>query len=54
VRDRWQVYPTNRANPDTIRLSLAELRRLGELESREHLSAGHAIDASEDAETDQQ
>jgi hypothetical protein len=54
VRDRWQVYPTNRANPDTIRLSLAELRRLGELEGREHLSAENAIDASEDAETGQQ
>lgn len=39
VRNEWKIYPTNRANPDTIRLSLAELRRFGELDDREHLSA---------------
>jgi hypothetical protein len=42
VRSEWRVYPTNRANPDTIRLSLLELRRFGETEGREHLSAENA------------
>lgn len=37
-----KVYPTNRANADTIRLTLAELQRFGELEDREHLTAEHA------------
>jgi hypothetical protein len=41
VCDR-RVYPTNRANADTIRLTLAEIRRFGEVEDREHLSAEHA------------
>ncbi len=31
--------PTNRANEDTIELTLAELRRFGELGEREHLCA---------------
>jgi hypothetical protein len=31
VRSEWTVYPTDRANSDTIRLTLAELRRFGEL-----------------------
>jgi hypothetical protein len=39
VRCKTYVYPTNRANADTIRLSLAELRRFGDLGDREHLSA---------------
>jgi hypothetical protein len=39
VRSEWRVYPTNRANPDTIQLSLEELRRFGELEDRDHLTA---------------
>jgi hypothetical protein len=37
-----KVYPTNRGNPDTIRLTRAELGRLGDLEDREHLTAEHA------------
>jgi hypothetical protein len=31
VQNDWQVYPTNRANVDTIRLSAAELGRFGDL-----------------------
>jgi hypothetical protein len=42
VRSEWTVYPTNRANPDTIRLSRVELRRFGELDDREHLAAENA------------
>lgn len=42
VNSRWRVYPTNRANPDTIRLTLAELKRFGDLEDREHLCAEKA------------
>ena len=38
VTGSWQVYPTNRANPDTIRLSLAELERFGDVGDRKHLS----------------
>ena len=37
-----RVYPTNRGNPDTIRLTRAELERLGDLEDRDHLTAEHA------------
>jgi hypothetical protein len=37
-----KVYPTNRANADTIRLNLAELLRFGELDDRDHLTAEHA------------
>jgi hypothetical protein len=39
IESSWQVYPTNRANPDTIRLSLAELERFGDIGDRGHLSA---------------
>jgi hypothetical protein len=39
VRNEWKVYPTNRANDDTIHLTLAELRRFGDLGEREHLCA---------------
>lgn len=39
IKSSWQVYPTNRANPDTIRLSLAELERFGDVGDRKHLSA---------------
>ncbi|HZU30869.1 MAG TPA: hypothetical protein VFB79_07120 [Candidatus Angelobacter sp.] len=42
IRHEWKVYPTNRGNPDTIRLNLAELRRFGELGDREHLTAENA------------
>jgi hypothetical protein len=38
VKNEWRVYPTNRANADTIQLALAELRRFGNVEDREHLS----------------
>jgi hypothetical protein len=38
VKNEWRVYPTNRANHDTISLSLAELERFGNLEDRKHLS----------------
>ena len=37
-----QVYPTNRADADTIRLNLSELKRFGDLGDREHLSAENA------------
>lgn len=47
-----KVYPTNRANDDTVRLTLTELRRFGELEDREHLTAEHAPNhVDEDVET---
>lgn len=39
VKSQWKVYPTNRANADTIQLTVAELRRFGDLEDRDHLSA---------------
>ncbi len=39
VKNEWKVYPTNRADDDTIQLTLAELRRFGDLGEREHLSA---------------
>jgi hypothetical protein len=42
VKNQWRVYPTNRANADTIRLTLAELRRLGDVEDRDHLCAENA------------
>jgi hypothetical protein len=42
VRSEWKIYPTNRVDPDTIRLSLSELRRFGELDDREHLAAENA------------
>jgi hypothetical protein len=42
VENEWQVYPTNRANADTIRLSLAELKRFGDIGDRKHLSAENA------------
>lgn len=48
-----KVYPTYRANDDTIRLTLAELRRFGELEDREHLTSEHAPNhVDQDAETE--
>ena len=39
IKSSWQVYPTNRANSDTIRLSLAELQRFGDVGDRKHLAA---------------
>jgi len=48
-----KVYPTNRANADTIRLTLAELQRLGDIENRDHLTAEHAPNhVDENMETD--
>lgn len=47
-----RVYPTNRGNSDTIRLTRAELEGLGNLENRDHLTAEHApnhVDPDEDA-----
>lgn len=54
IKDDWQVYPTNRGNTDTIRLSLPELRRLGRVDDREHLSAENAPNTSDDTETAEQ
>jgi hypothetical protein len=39
INGSWHVYPTNRANPDTIRLNLEELERFGEIGDRQQLSA---------------
>jgi len=39
-----QGRPTNHANTNTIRLNLAELRRLGDVEARERLSAEKETD----------
>jgi hypothetical protein len=39
VRNEWKVYPTDRANSDTIRLTLAELQRFGDLGDRINLCA---------------
>jgi hypothetical protein len=39
IKSSWQVYPTNRANFDTIHLSLTELERFGDIGDRRHLSA---------------
>jgi hypothetical protein len=47
VKSEWQVYPTNRANADTIRLSLAELKRFGDIGDRKHLSAENAPNQNE-------
>jgi hypothetical protein len=42
MKSSWQVYPTNRANAETIRLNLAELERFGDIGDRKHLSAENA------------
>jgi hypothetical protein len=42
VKNEWQVYPTNRANDDTISFSLEELERFGNVGDRKHLSAENA------------
>lgn len=39
MKSSWQVYPTNRANQDTIRLRLDELERFGDVCDRKHLAA---------------
>jgi len=43
IKSAWQVYPTNRANADTIRLDLAELKRFGDIEDRKFLSAENVL-----------
>lgn len=45
IKNEWKVYPTNRADPDAVRLCLAELRRFGELDDREHLAAEYALNS---------
>jgi len=42
VRNEWKVYPTDRANADTMRLTLAELQRFGDLGDRINLCAENA------------
>ena len=42
VMNDWYVYPTNRLDSDTIRLSLEELQRFGDAADRKHLSAENA------------
>jgi hypothetical protein len=42
IQSSWHVYPTNRANSDTIRLSLAELELFGDVGDRKHLAAENA------------
>jgi hypothetical protein len=44
VKIERHVYPTNRANSDTTRLNLAELKRLGDIGDRDHLCAENAPD----------
>lgn len=39
IANEWNVYPTNRANADTIRLMLVELERFGDVGDRKNLSA---------------
>jgi hypothetical protein len=39
MENRWRVFPTNRANEDTIQLEEAELSLFGDLEDRKNLSA---------------
>jgi hypothetical protein len=45
IESRWRVFPTNRANDDTIRLEEAELVLFGDLEGRENLSAENLPEA---------
>jgi hypothetical protein len=42
IKQDWQVYPTNRANADTIRLGAVELGRFGQLGDRANLAAEEA------------
>jgi hypothetical protein len=46
LESSWRVYPTNRANADTIRLHLAELNLFGDVEDRQTLSAESFIQES--------
>jgi hypothetical protein len=39
MENRWRVFPTNRANQDTIQLEEFELILFGDLEDRKNLSA---------------
>lgn len=45
IESRWRVFPTNRANEDTIQLEAAELSLFGDLEDRKNLSAENLPEA---------
>ena len=45
VENRWRVFPTNRADKDTIQLDGSELNLFGDLEDRQNLSAEHLPEA---------
>lgn len=45
VENHWRVFPTNRANEDTLQLERAELNLFGDLEDRKHLSAENLPEA---------
>ena len=42
VKIERRVYPTNRADADTLRLDLVDLKRFGDIGDREHLSSENA------------
>lgn len=55
VKNEWHIYPTNRANADTIRLTVAELERFGDLGDRRRLSAENVpAEVDEQTEDDQE
>lgn len=45
VENRWRVFPTNRADKDTIQLEGSELNLFGDLEDRKNLSAENLPEA---------
>lgn len=45
IENRWRVFPTNRANQDTIQLEEAELTIFGDIEDRRSLSAENLPEA---------
>ena len=45
IENRWRVFPTNRANQDTIQLEEAELTIFGDLEDRNNLCAENLPEA---------
>jgi hypothetical protein len=49
VESNWRVYPTNRADDDTIRLQLSELNLFGDVEDRHNLSAENALGGEQGA-----
>jgi hypothetical protein len=52
VENRWRIFPTNRANEDTIQLGEAELILFGDLEDRQNLSAENLPEALSPASDD--